>query len=78
MDGARVAWATGNWSPTDLPTGASNSYPPYGSNGWRNSNRDYTVVSENPALIAQFANVFNGDIVDGDSWTPQYDIKCGY
>lgn len=78
VDGARVGWSTGNWSPTDYPAGASNVYPPYGTNGWRNSNRDFTVTSDSQALIQQFQAVYNGDYADSDQYSPQYDIKCGY
>jgi phosphatidylserine/phosphatidylglycerophosphate/cardiolipin synthase-like enzyme len=77
VDGKRVGWSTGNWSPTDYPVGG-NTFPPYGQSGWRNSNRDYTVTSDSAALIEQFQNVYTNDLQDGDPWTPQYDIKCGY
>jgi len=77
VDNKRVGFSTGNWSPTDYPVGG-NTFPPYGQSGWRNSNRDYTMTSDSAALIEQFAAVYSNDLVDGDPWSPQYDIKCGF
>jgi len=76
VDGQRVGWSTGNWSPTDYPTGDM-TFPPFGQSGWRNTNRDFTVMSNNPALVAQFQAVYTNDYQDGDSYSPSFTILCG-
>jgi len=78
-DSISVGWSTGNWSPTDYPQDGSGvvTFPPFGQNGWFNSNRDFTMYSTNAALISVFQTVYNNDLNDADTWSPQYNIKCG-
>jgi phosphatidylserine/phosphatidylglycerophosphate/cardiolipin synthase-like enzyme len=78
VDGERMAWSTGNWSPSDYPTGTGvQTFPPYGNSGWRDTNRDWTVYINEPQVIDVFQTLYNNDIKDGYSYTPHYTIYCG-
>jgi phosphatidylserine/phosphatidylglycerophosphate/cardiolipin synthase-like enzyme len=78
-DSMSVGWSTGNWSPTDYPQDGPGvvTFPPFGQSGWFNSNRDFTMYSTNSNLISVFQTLYNNDVADGDTWTPQYTVKCG-
>lgn len=68
IDGKRVSVSTGNWSPTDYPTGSS--FPPFGQSGWQDVNRDFTVSFASLDLVQQFRNVMYGDWPAGSWWQP--------
>eukprot|EP00003_Mantamonas_plastica_P011882 TRINITY_DN2187_c0_g2_i4.p1 TRINITY_DN2187_c0_g2~~TRINITY_DN2187_c0_g2_i4.p1 ORF type:complete len:283 (-),score=80.15 TRINITY_DN2187_c0_g2_i4:29-823(-) len=70
MDGNRVGLSTGNWSPTDFPNGTTNSYPPYGSQGWRRTNRDINFMTTNADVVTQFQTVLDQDYQRGEDWHP--------
>lgn len=88
-DGVRMAWSTGNLSPSDYPAQtdsvAAQKFPVYGADGWFKSNRDFTIyVEENPKLVKAFLDVLNGDSDPAGTfpskvfaWEPAYPIKCG-
>ena len=78
-DGDAVNWSTGNWSPSDYPKPPADTpasgvilLPPFkGSSGegWRSSNRDYTVTVTDAAVAKPFQDVFDND------WAVGYDIN---
>eukprot|EP01027_Heterolobosea_sp_BB2_P012678 GEZU01018347.1.p1 GENE.GEZU01018347.1~~GEZU01018347.1.p1 ORF type:complete len:132 (-),score=35.43 GEZU01018347.1:50-445(-) len=74
MDGESVMISTGNWSPTDVPDGSSDLYPPYGSSGWRQTNRDYTLAVTSKDVVRVFETVFFLDYNQGFDYYP-YDSK---
>jgi hypothetical protein len=80
VDGATVAWSTGNWSPSDYPPDHANEYPPYGEPDWFKANRDFTIYTDDSSVVSQFENVFSGDwsAPEAYDWEPAYDIICGY
>jgi len=69
LDGESIWLSTGNWSPTDYPEGG-NVFPPYGQQGWRNSNRDYTIKITNPDIVNIFQTVLDEDYSRGVAWQP--------
>jgi len=69
LDGKTIWLSTGNWSPTDFPIGG-NVYPPYPQNGWRNSNRDFNIQINHPAVVSIFQTVLDEDYSRGQQWTP--------
>jgi len=79
VDGKEVGWSTGNWSPSDYPD-HSNTYPPYGSDDWWKTNRDFTVYTDSAATVQVFQNVLWNDwyAPAAYDWEPEYDIYCGY
>lgn len=68
IDGDRWAMSTGNWSPSDYPEGTS--FPPYGSSGWQDVNRDYTVKGTNAEMAGLLRSVLNEDYSRGSAWYP--------
>ena len=69
MDGTSIELGTGNWSPSDYP-GNNNSFPPYTSPSWRDTNRDFTVQVMDPAIVGVFQQVFDNDFASGSNWEP--------
>lgn len=67
MDGKSVGMSTGNWSPTDYPS--QSYFPPYGSQGWANANRDFTIHIVNERVVDVFANVMQQDLNRGSTWS---------
>ena len=65
---------TGNWSPSDIPTG--DSFPPYPSSSWQDTNRDSLVTMEDKGLVQEFLNVFINDGANGNKWNPG-SVHCG-
>ena len=66
---------TGNWSPSDFPTG--DSFPPYPSSSWQDTNRDSLVTMEDKGLVQEFLNVFINDGANGNKWNPG-SVHCGW
>ena len=74
-----MTWSTGIWSPSDYPKPPADTpasgvilLPPFkGSSGegWRSSNRDYTVTVTDAAVAKPFQDVFDND------WAVGYDIN---
>ena len=58
----------GNWSPTDYPVGLV--FPPYGSSGWQDTNRNFVVGIKNPEIVNIFAKVMEEDGKNGTPWQP--------
>eukprot|EP00042_Codosiga_hollandica_P048502 m.545520 g.545520 ORF g.545520 m.545520 type:complete len:459 (-) comp57673_c0_seq6:273-1649(-) len=75
VDGTKVGWSTGNWSPSDYPTGTS--FPPYGSSSWQDVNRDYTGEIESAAVADVFQTVMTNDLKDAYTWSSKYPVTCG-
>ena len=67
---------TGNWSPSDYPTGST--FPPYGNADWQKTNRDFTTTVSDAAVVDVFRNVLAQDKDRGYPWTPEYMVYCGF
>ena len=74
IDGQRVSWSTGNWSPTDYPAGTV--FPPFGHSGWHDTNRDFTASIGNADMVSVFQNVLNEDKSRGTTWASDPVLKC--
>lgn len=61
--------STGNWGSSDFPNG-SNVFPPYSSSSWRDTNRDFSVMMNDPTIISVFAEVISKDYAIGTNWSP--------
>ncbi len=59
---------TGNWSPSDFPSGAE-VYPP---NAPHSVNRDLLVAMESEDIVNAFYTVFQNDWATGTEWEPKY------
>ena len=68
-DLAFVPAPTGNWSPSDFPSGTS--YRPY-SDTQQSVNRDLLVVLSSPDIVNAFQTVYNEDWAVGTEWEPKY------
>jgi phosphatidylserine/phosphatidylglycerophosphate/cardiolipin synthase-like enzyme len=68
QDGTTVGLSSGNMSPSDVPSG--DSFPPYGSSGWTNVNRDLNMIVSQAGVVAQFQKVLSEDWQRGESWYP--------
>eukprot|EP00042_Codosiga_hollandica_P032127 m.200697 g.200697 ORF g.200697 m.200697 type:complete len:471 (+) comp53819_c0_seq2:185-1597(+) len=75
IDGVRVGWSTGNWSPEDYPD--ATVFPIYGKSGWLDTNRDYSASFTNPAMVSVFETVLSNDLAKGKTWTTDYPVLCG-
>lgn len=69
VDGKVVGLSTGNWSPSDYPSGDM-TFPPYKTSGWRVANRDYTIELTSPAAVSVFQNVLQTDYSAGSDFSP--------
>lgn len=80
VDGQRVGWSTGNWSPTDFPEvePGARLYPAKPSSTWKKINRDFNVISGSQAVAAVFKDVMEQDKLRGTEWAPDADIACGF
>eukprot|EP01102_Stenamoeba_stenopodia_P011300 TRINITY_DN3459_c0_g1_i1.p1 TRINITY_DN3459_c0_g1~~TRINITY_DN3459_c0_g1_i1.p1 ORF type:complete len:433 (-),score=89.55 TRINITY_DN3459_c0_g1_i1:136-1434(-) len=61
--------STGNWGSSDFPNG-SDVFPPYSSSSWRDTNRDFSVMMNDPTIISIFAEVISKDYAIGTNWSP--------
>jgi phosphatidylserine/phosphatidylglycerophosphate/cardiolipin synthase-like enzyme len=74
IDDETVVVSTGNWATTDFPE-PPNTFPPTGSPGYRDVNRDFTIAisstsGSNPVLET-FQTVFNEDYSQGVPYSGQ-------
>jgi len=76
IDGKRVTWSTGNWSPEDYATGSS--FPPYGHKGWQETNRDFSASIEDASVVAVFQAVLTNDKSHGTTWASDPKISCSF
>lgn len=76
VDGRRVSWSTGNWSPSDYPT--SNTYPPFGSAAWQDVNRDFTASIEAADVVSQFQAVLTQDLAHGTKFSESPTLSCSW
>jgi phosphatidylserine/phosphatidylglycerophosphate/cardiolipin synthase-like enzyme len=76
VDGRRVSWSTGNWSPTDFPT--SNTYPPYGNAAWQDVNRDFFASIEDADVVSQFQTVLTEDLARGEKFSENPTLTCAW
>ena len=67
VDGVTVGLSTGNWSPSDYPQNYSGV--PHGQDGWKISNRDYTVAVTSPELVSTFQTVLDKDYAAGTDFS---------
>ena len=70
LDDNIVLVATGNWSPSDYPVIPPVSFPPNSQDGWRKTNRDFTVVMQGGSgrVQQQYAEVFKRDMAMASPW----------
>jgi hypothetical protein len=68
IDSTTVHLSTGNWSPSDFPTGTS--WKPY-SESQESVNRDLEIVLEQADLVDYFYTVYNADWAMGKEWKPK-------
>eukprot|EP00762_Andalucia_godoyi_P006615 ANDGO_04980.mRNA.1 hypothetical protein DICPUDRAFT_96740 len=70
VDGTTVFLSSGNWSPTDYPSG-SMTFTTFASNPntWRKANRDITLAVTNPQIVSIFNQIFQIDFEDGFTYT---------
>lgn len=71
VDGATLFVCTGNWSPSDFPD--KSTFAPYPDPAWTRANRDFTITSQDPALLRVFSDLLDADNARGSVWTPQAD-----
>jgi len=72
QDDTTVGLSSGNMSPTDIPD--SSSFPPYGSSGWTDVNRDLNFIITQPDIVAQFQKVLSEDWALGENWDPEHGV----
>ena len=71
VDGVTVGLSTGNWSPSDYPQGGK-EFVPYGTTGWRHSNRDYTTEITSVGTVEVFQGVFDKDYAGGSDFSTSH------
>ncbi len=76
VDGKKVTWSTGNWSPSDYPTGTV--FPPFGNKDWQATNRDFTASITNADVVADFQAVFSGDLSRGTKFSESPELTCSW
>jgi len=76
IDSKQVWLSTGNWGSTDYPSDPQ-VFPPYGSEGWRDINRDFTVQLYNDDVVNVYENVLDQDYKRGYDFSP-YDNRLYY
>jgi hypothetical protein len=64
---ANMYVTSGNWDDEDLPDG-SNTFPPYSSSSWRDTNRDTNFMTNNTEVISIFYQTLYNDYKDGNPW----------
>jgi phosphatidylserine/phosphatidylglycerophosphate/cardiolipin synthase-like enzyme len=68
IDSTTVHLSTGNWSPSDFPTGTS--WKPYSESG-ESVNRDLQIVLEQQDMVDYFFRVYDADWALGKAWEPK-------
>eukprot|EP00730_Choanoeca_flexa_P011949 TRINITY_DN2962_c0_g1_i1.p1 TRINITY_DN2962_c0_g1~~TRINITY_DN2962_c0_g1_i1.p1 ORF type:complete len:487 (+),score=104.84 TRINITY_DN2962_c0_g1_i1:86-1546(+) len=75
IDNSTVTVATGNWSPSDYPGNADETYPPHNQPGWQSINRDFTIAIADKQVVDVFATTLNKDYTNATNWQPYHGLE---